>query len=67
MGACTESGTAFYQGLTGTIPGDHSLVFEAEANAGLVAERYARFGSGTAHQWIAQDVATIEPREPSLP
>ena len=56
-----------YRDLGDAIPGGHSLVFDAEATAGLVAERYARFCSDKARQWIARDVATIETRESSLP
>ncbi|MEX2499830.1 MAG: hypothetical protein WD397_13255 [Wenzhouxiangellaceae bacterium] len=56
-----------YRDLVGAIPGGHSLVFDAEASAGLVAERYARLCSDKARQWIARDVATIETRESRLP
>jgi hypothetical protein len=67
MGARTGSGTALYRDLGDAIPGGHSLVFDAEAGAGLVAERYAQFCSDKARQWIARDVATIETRESNLP
>ena len=67
MGARTGSGTALYRDLAGTIPGGHSLVSDAEASAGLVAEHYARFCSGTPRQWIAQDATTIETWESNLP
>ena len=56
-----------HRDLGDTIPGGHSLVFDAEASAGLVAERYARFCSDKARPWIARDVATIETRKSSLP
>ncbi len=56
-----------YRDLGDAIHGGRSLVFDAEATAGMVAQRYAQFCSDKARQWIARDVAIIEARESSLP
>lgn len=56
-----------FRDLAGAIPGGHSLVFDAEASAGLVAQRYARFCSEQASQWIALDMHVIQAPRPILP
>jgi len=58
---------ARYRELFNSPPLGQTLVFDAEATAGMVAERYARFCGDDARGWIENDVARIPAQASNLP